>query len=149
SLTYDYEGMATCVFTPDGVTSGGHMGSAHGPVVTGLNYYCQAAVLCPAGWSAGVKLAVSWFDNTGTFISSSTVQQLPALAGQWLLLSGSVTPPAGTGTASITITQVGTPYPSIRMWVAAAFLLAPTGNDTGVDTGVTLGWMSDAGNIHS
>ena len=126
SQQYSWLGMATAVYTPDGVTSGGHPESSRTAVITGDTYSGSVWAYSPQGWSTCAAF-ISWYNSGGSLLSTSTGASASLSADQWTQFTVSGTAPASAVYGTIGFITNGTPPVSTRFWLAAAMLLSPAG----------------------
>lgn len=103
STQYLYNGAAGSLklVTGSGATSGtGSFVTATGSVVPGISYLAQSYVFSPESWD-GVGLHINWHAADGTYISSSFGDREIVRAGNWQLITATLTAPANASRAAL------------------------------------------------
>lgn len=116
---------ASMLITPDGSsTEPTALSSAPTAVNQNYPYTFSCWMMCPAGWSAGALMEVSWFGSGGVIgFTYGSVTALPA--GVWTQVTClAATPPSGSETVYFGPQVQGTPSGSTLFYVAEAAAVA-------------------------
>lgn len=134
-------GPVSMLMAPDGVTATPSAITGQYAVPASLaGWSGQGAVICPAGWTAGVQVRLNWYDNTRAFLSATSGATLALTAGQWAYPSGLAgTPPAGAAFAALVLHVNGTPPAGTLFWWDACYLTDPYGKVINVNPVLSIG----------
>lgn len=124
---YAFTGANSMLITPDGATTFPGAISEQEPVTAGSVYTASAAVLCPQGWTTGVRTAIFWYNSAGGLIGSSSGSPVAATAGQWVFPQESGTAPASTAFGALVIQASGTPPSTTLFYADYCTLTSPSG----------------------
>ncbi|SDM46188.1 Phosphodiesterase/alkaline phosphatase D [Streptomyces sp. cf386] len=106
-----FGGAWSAQITPNGSSaSGGINGplTAAGTVIPGEQYIASCWVYSPGGWS-DIQACVDWHNAAGTFLSSGLGSGTAVPAGQWTLLTQTLTAPANASRLVPRARHGGTP----------------------------------------
>ena len=106
-----FGGAWSVQITPNGSSaSGGVNGplTAAGTVIPGEQYIASCWVYSPGGWS-DIQACVDWYNAAGTFLSSGLGSGTAVPAGQWTLLTQTLTAPANAARLVPRARHGGTP----------------------------------------
>ncbi len=112
-----HQGVASGLFTPNGVATTPQLESGTVPAVAGLQYQAAAWVRCAA--SRNIEIFITYQQANGTFISASGAA-FPVVANTWTRITHDSPAPAGTGLALMTIFEPSTPPGSATLYVDEA-----------------------------
>ncbi|NUP16572.1 MAG: hypothetical protein HOZ81_10785 [Streptomyces sp.] len=114
-----FPGSWSVQITPDGTSaSGGVAGTstAVGSIIPGESYVASCWAYSPGGWS-DLRAVIDWYDASGTFLSTGLGSATAVPAGQWTLLSQTLTAPASASKALVRGRHGGTPAAG-NIWYA-------------------------------
>jgi hypothetical protein len=83
------------------------------PVTANGKYTANLEAFTVAAYASGVQLAVSWYNSSRTFISTSTSSATATAASTWLAKAFNVTAPGTAAFGQIIVQAVGTPAANI------------------------------------
>jgi hypothetical protein len=73
-------------------------------------------VYCPQGWT-DVRACIDWYDNTGTFLSTSLGSTSTITAGVWTFLTQDLTAVASAAACQPRFRWGSTPAATVQFWV--------------------------------
>jgi hypothetical protein len=122
-------GPVSMLMAPDGVTATPYAVTGQYAVpAPAAGWSGQAAVICPAGWAAGVQVQVNWYDSTHAYISTTSGATAVLAAGQWAYPSVTAgSPPGGAAYTALVLHVNGTPPAGTLFWWDSAYLTSPAG----------------------
>jgi len=121
------------LITPDGVTANTAIFTTVGaPVNQNYTYSFSCWVMCPAGWTTGAAIVITWANSGGDIFSTSgSVSPIPA--GVWTQITYTgVTPASGSTLIFFGLEMGGTPPSSTLFYVAEAAVVTGTAVTTGL-----------------
>lgn len=119
STAQSYEGSASLLLTPDGVTVSVEARAENVPAVVGQQYRVSAWVFCAV--ARNVSIAIIWRDSGGALLTSSFTGVAVA-AMTWTLLDFTATAPADTAFAQLSVGMGSTPPSSNTLYIDEARL---------------------------
>ena len=120
SNTWAYSGVFSMMFTGNGTTANAEVSSERIPVTPGTTYTFMPWVFSPQGWATGATQVITWFNGSGTQISSTTQTPTPLTAGVPTQLSFTGRAPNTAATVQVSIRLSGTPASSVQLFADQA-----------------------------
>jgi hypothetical protein len=117
STAQAHEGVASGLFTPNGVATTPQLESGQVTAVAGRQYQAAAWVRCAA--ARNIEVFLSYLQPGGAFISASGTSYAVA-ANTWTRITHDAPAPAGTGLTLMTIFEPSTPPGSATLYVDEA-----------------------------
>lgn len=123
STAQSHEGVASGLYTPDGVTATSKVEvGVHQPAVVGVRYRSSAWVRCAV--SRNVVITLDWYTAANAFISSSPAT-IAVTANTWTRIDMGAAAPATTGLFGMSVQMTGTPAASNTLFVDEARMFQP------------------------
>ena len=121
STAQAHEGVASLLFTPDGVAATAEVRSASVPgVVVGQTYEASPWVRCAVARNANANIV--WRDGASVFLGSAGSVSVPVAAGTWTPIEVSGEAPASAAQAQISVSMGSTPLVSHTLHIDEAIL---------------------------
>jgi hypothetical protein len=118
STAQAHEGVASLLFTPDGVTVTTDARSENVPATVGTSYRASAWVWCAV--SRNISININWRNSVGGLVATSS-SVVAVTASTWTLLDYTAPPaPPLTTQAQVTVSMGATPPASNQVWIDEA-----------------------------
>lgn len=130
-----HQGTGSLLLTPNGTGATPFAQSGLYAVTAGASYEVRAW-LRPATANKGIRLYLSWYDNTSTLISSVT-KDLTPVAGVWVYATVSGSAPSNATQARIAAGLISTPAGTDTLYIDEA-TLRPYNADPGIRIGANI-----------
>jgi hypothetical protein len=108
--------------TPNGGGANPGAVSEHVAASQNSSYTASCWLDCPAGWTPGAAVNITWYNSGGSVISTASGTAVPLPAGTWTMASVTGAAPAGTAAAQVTVYLSGTPASANVTYAAEAAL---------------------------
>jgi hypothetical protein len=140
-----HEGVASALFTPDGVSSTAEFGSEQVTAGAGVGYKVSAWVYSAA--TRSINIGVNWYNGSHTLITGQTTS-VNVVGSTWTYVSATFLAPLNTAFVQHKIQMTGTPPVTNTLYVDEARIVAPI-TDITVQLTPRIAFLNGSGAVQS